>query len=313
MSYLLPRYQHFQNKKYVQLSNQIIIEYCIHSIQSTISFFPFRKKKIKRIVLIMGYASTQEQWDGIIKQLLRKWSHYSMDALEILTFNNRGVGKSSSNLKPYGTYEMAEDLYLLIQYLNWKRVHIVGTSMGGMIAMEFVYHYPEYVSSLTLITTTRGRFRPDIHAQSPVWNLCTTINPLISTHYLILSMFPLSYLQSKLPDGRFVYDSIYHKCLHIKLMFPSSISSLIGHFVAIATHYISDDRLHVIKNYKIPILIIGAEDDIVIPVQETFKLRNILNSPHVRTIIYKKSGHGIIFQHTKDIAMEIIKTILLDF
>jgi len=207
---------------------------------------------------------------------------------------------------------MSQDLFLLLQHLKWGKVHVAGMSMGGMIAMEFAYHHPEYLSSLTLIATSRGRFKPDINRQSPIWKLCTTMDPLRSTHYSILGLYPLSYLQSKLPDGRSMYDVQYRNQLNIRVLFPSSIASLMGHCIAIITHYVSDDRLHVIKNYKKPILIIGAEDDIVIPVSETIKLQEILNSPRVRTIIYKKSGHGVVFQHKKDIAMEIIKLMIVD-
>lgn len=302
----------FEKTNTVKLPNDVTIEYCIHTVAPRHIFIINKIKKIKRIVLVMGYASSQEAWKGIVTQLLRRWGRFSTDQLEILTFNNRGVGNSSCILKPYNTYDMANDLYLLLEYLSWEKIHLIGMSMGGMIAMEFTYHYPEYVSSLTLITTTRGRFKPNFNRSSPVWGLCTNFNPLLTTHYMLLSMFPLQYLETKLPNGQFMYDILYKDRLNLHTLFPTSISSLIGHFIAIVTHYISDDRLDVIKNYKIPILIVGAEDDIVIPIQETFKLQNLLKSPHVRTIIYKKSGHGVIFQHAKDISMEVIKLLLLD-
>jgi pimeloyl-ACP methyl ester carboxylesterase len=301
----------FKNSKKVKLQNGITIEYCIHTISYRPNFTITTLKKTKKIILVMGYASPQEEWKDIVSQLSKKWSRFSVDQLEILTFNNRGVGNSSFVLRPYSIYDMANDLYLLLVHLKWKKIHLIGMSMGGMIAMEFTYHYPEYISSLTLIATTRGGFKPNLSKGSPIWRLCTNFNPLLNIHYTLLSMFPSSYLETKLPNGQLIYDILYKDRLYIHSLFPSSISGLIGHFIAIIRHYISDERLYVIKNYRIPMLIIGAEDDDIIPIQETMILRNLLNNPSAKTIIYKKSGHGILSQHAKDISMEIIKLILV--
>lgn len=49
---------------------------------------------------------------------------------------------------------MARDCHKIAKHLNWNKFHIVGISMGGMIAQEAVAHNPSVVESLTLMVTT---------------------------------------------------------------------------------------------------------------------------------------------------------------
>ncbi|KAF8458323.1 Alpha/Beta hydrolase protein [Terfezia claveryi] len=75
-----------------------------------------------------------------------------------LVFDNRGVGNSDKPLLPrYTTTEMARDLLEVLSHVGWtgeeRRIHLVGASMGGMIAMEFALLAPHLLASLTLQST----------------------------------------------------------------------------------------------------------------------------------------------------------------
>ena len=85
-----------------------------------------------------------------------------------LIFNNRGMGKSDKPVFRYSTSEMAKDVVELVDQIGWtarRDLHVVGISMGGMIAQEFVAQPHSLVScskgadhSLGLSCPRKARF-----------------------------------------------------------------------------------------------------------------------------------------------------------
>ncbi|KAL0569643.1 hypothetical protein V5O48_012327 [Marasmius crinis-equi] len=104
----------------------------------------------EKIVLIMGSSFS---WFPQVGHFAR------VPDYSVLVFDNRGVGNSGTPKGPYTTSGMAEDVICLLDYLDWKgdhNVHVVGLSLGGMIAQELAMRIPERIVSLTLGVTTRG-------------------------------------------------------------------------------------------------------------------------------------------------------------
>ena len=58
------------------------------------------------------------------------------ELFKVIVFDNRGIGKSTGSIAPYSIRMMADDAVELLNYLNIEKSHVVGTSMGGMIAQE---------------------------------------------------------------------------------------------------------------------------------------------------------------------------------
>ena len=66
-------------------------------------------------------------------------------------------------MHPNSTKEMALDTRDLMDHLGWtSNVHVVGVSMGGMIALELACLCPEYMTSLCLTSTHAGRTFPPV-------------------------------------------------------------------------------------------------------------------------------------------------------
>ena len=69
------------------------------------------------------------------------FGHTEGDQYSSLVFDNRGIGESDKPLLRYTTFEMARDVVELLDHVGWtesRSVHVVGISMGGMIAQELV-------------------------------------------------------------------------------------------------------------------------------------------------------------------------------
>ena len=75
----------------------------------------------------------------------------------VLLVDNRGVGRSAPLTN--GTYRIegfADDAAGVLDALAWDRAHVVGISMGGMIAQAFAHRHPDRTATLALLATTPG-------------------------------------------------------------------------------------------------------------------------------------------------------------
>lgn len=71
----------------------------------------------------------------------KDFGHSEADKYTCLVFDNRGMGSSDKPILRYTTSEMAKDIIELLDHVGWteeRSVHVVGISMGGMIAQELV-------------------------------------------------------------------------------------------------------------------------------------------------------------------------------
>jgi pimeloyl-ACP methyl ester carboxylesterase len=101
------------------------------------------------LLLIQGMSGTHVSWGEPFLGALRE--HF-----EVIAFDNRGIGLSAPVDGPFTIAEMAEDTEALMGELGLESAHVVGISMGGMIAQDLVLAHPERLRSLTLGCTYCG-------------------------------------------------------------------------------------------------------------------------------------------------------------
>ena len=73
--------------------------------------------------------------------------------IPVVLVENRGVGRSSVTEAPYSTSQMAEDLLLLLDYLGYSKVNLLGHSMGGYIVQKLAARKPDKLNKLILSGT----------------------------------------------------------------------------------------------------------------------------------------------------------------
>lgn len=102
------------------------------------------------LVLVMGFRGTMSLWDPAFINELAK--HY-----QLIVFDNRGVGLSTDTQEDHTTIEqMAKDTIQLIKALGFEKVHLLGWSMGSMIAMQIGIEHPEALKTLILCSPNPG-------------------------------------------------------------------------------------------------------------------------------------------------------------
>lgn len=107
------------------------------------------------ILLLMGLGANGRAWAPMVRRLLRA-------GFDVLTLDNRGCGRSATRLRPWTTSMMAEDAVAVLDAAGVERAHILGASLGGMIAQELALRHPERVRTLILACTTGGFPRIDL-------------------------------------------------------------------------------------------------------------------------------------------------------
>ncbi len=101
------------------------------------------------MLLIQGMSATHMAWGRPFLAPLE-------ESFDCIVFDNRGMGLSGTAQMPFTTADLAGDVAALLDALELERAHIVGISMGGMIAQELALAHPERIRSLTIGATYCG-------------------------------------------------------------------------------------------------------------------------------------------------------------
>jgi 3-oxoadipate enol-lactonase len=101
------------------------------------------------LLLIQGMSANHLAWGRPFSSLLEQ-------SFEVISFDNRGIGLSSPITEQFTIAEMAADTVALLDALELESAHVLGISMGGMIAQELALAHPGRLRSLSLGCTYCG-------------------------------------------------------------------------------------------------------------------------------------------------------------
>lgn len=101
------------------------------------------------LLMIMGMSGTFDHWDATFLDELRR-------DFETIVYDHRGVGASTRLDGPVTTAQLAQDVAGLLASLELDSAHVLGISMGGMIAQELALAHPERIRALALGCTYCG-------------------------------------------------------------------------------------------------------------------------------------------------------------
>jgi 3-oxoadipate enol-lactonase len=204
------------------------------------------------LVLIQGFGGGHEGWFFQTRAFKK---HY-----QVITFDNRGIGKTDKSPTPYTIGTMAEDTIGLMDHLDINEAHILGMSLGGMVAQEVATGYRDRVKKLVLVCTSPGEGEiSDVHPE-----LLQAIGVKEGSTEPDLKSVDFYELMST------IVSLAFNKRLYRMLLVPLSkfymkrvgVEGCIQQMEAVVGHSTAD-RLHLIEA---PTLVMtGTEDKIVSP------------------------------------------------
>ena len=233
------------------------------------------------VLLIMGLLVGGEVWEPQAADLCRDF--------QVCTFDNRGIGKTDSPSPPYSMPGMARDTLRLMEHLGWADAHVVGFSMGGMIAQHLALVAPERVRTLSLISTHAGGWS----SRPPLALLARCADPFIcktDEDKLIRAIqgnLSAEYIE------RVGIESLLARVAEAPFS-PMTWSGIFGQMAAVFTHR-THHRLSALQD--IPTQVICGDVDRVIRPVNSVRLSEILGAP----LSMLPGGHAITIEQPESI------------
>ena len=240
------------------------------------------------VLLVMGYCVPGRAWRF-------QWPALA-EHFQVALFDNRGVGGTTAPPGPWTMKDLASDALRLLDHLGWDSAHVIGVSMGGMIAQRMALMSPERVNSLSLIATHAGGLR--------------AVLPTVqgARHFLSANLGDQDKRGAKVarllfPDS-FVeeigFDWVSRVLQDDFTAVPDSRSRR-WQLAAVLSHRTARE-LHRLAH--IPTLIIRPDADLLVQPKQSDRLARLM--PHARLITLPNAGHGAIRQCAERINAALI-------
>ncbi len=256
------------------------------------------------VILIMGGGAQGIMWPmGLINKITDAGYH-------VVRFDNRDTGLSTwisdFNASPYTLKDMADDAVGLMDALDIEKAHIIGWSMGGMIAQLAAIHNPERTLSLTSWSSSYWSNDPDVPAMSEElisWFKKLMENPPPVTDKEIID--GNIKIQRMFKGNRYPFDEKWlTSMLKESLKRGWDLTKTQNHTGAVMT---SPSRRETLKNLNIPALIIHGTEDPVINYAHGVVCARVIKG--AKLLLLKGVGHEI----PSDIMTEAVEAVVKHF
>lgn len=232
------------------------------------------------LVLMNGLAYDLWMWHKMVPFLAQY--------VQVITFDNRGAGRSDAPRGPYSAEMLADDLAGLLDALGIPQAAIFGHSMGGFIAQAFVLKYPEKVSQLILAATNFGGPR---HVPIPQEAMAVLMDlrgdPAARLRRGIALSCAPGYSDA---NAEFIEEWVNYRLAHPLMPEPYQAQLAIG--LALMSEEASFEKK--LLAVQAPTLILFGEHDRVVPPANALLLSQAI--PHAQIEILPDAGHFFPFE-----------------
>jgi 3-oxoadipate enol-lactonase len=228
------------------------------------------------LVLIRGLGSNADHWYEQVPAFSTEY--------RVIVFDNRGVARSSDPGGAFSILMMAQDVIGLLDHLKMDSAHVIGLSMGGMIAQELAIRYPERVKGLVLAST---------HCGGP--HQITASEEIRS---IMMDMIRTGSEESKLKAAACLFykktlekrPEVARRYSEVSLKRPVSAKTLSKQWEAISKH----DAFDRLSRIKAPTLVLTGDADVLIPQENSRILAESI--PGAELKIISGGGHQVLVE-----------------
>lgn len=200
------------------------------------------------LVLVMGIGYDSSLWKLQQVPALSK-------RFRVVIFDNRDAGRSSRAAHPYSIADMADDVAGLLDGLDIPHAHLLGLSMGGMIAQEFALRHADRLDRLVLsgvgAAPARSAFDP-----IRIWSWARSHDD--SGEAFVAQQFVWLFSSSFLRN-----DAAVKQTLALLASNPTPMTR--DAYTRQAMAYLQHDALDRLGGIQVPTLVVGGEQDLLTP------------------------------------------------
>ncbi|HXF52201.1 MAG TPA: alpha/beta hydrolase [Dehalococcoidia bacterium] len=242
------------------------------------------------LLLIQGFGGNTVAWGPLVPALAARY--------RVIAFDNRDAGRSGQATEPYTIADMADDAARLLDALGVPSAHVLGASMGGMIAQELALRWPQKVRSLILACTTCGGPR------SAGWDeLCQRLDLVRELREMPapdsdLVQQQLSWMFS--PEFLANPTPAFQEFILSTLQYPAPLEGMKRQAEAIRRH----DTYDRLPQIAAPTLVIAGEDDPLILAENSRILAERI--PNAQLILYPRLRHGFNLEDPERVHADIL-------
>ena len=230
------------------------------------------------IVFIHGFPFAKSSWQPQINELKKDY--------RVIVYDQRGFGRSELGYQPVTMTLLADDLHFLLDALTIPSPVICGLSMGGYVLMNFVTRFPERVRGMVLSNTQCMGDSPEAkQGREANIELIRKGERKQFEDKFIANLFAAS-TPAEHPE---IIQSIR------VLVNSTPDDTLMNTLKALAER---DSTCEALLDSKVPTLLIGGEEDKIIPAQKLKDLKDIIKDSQLE--ILPHAGHMSNLEQAED-------------
>jgi pimeloyl-ACP methyl ester carboxylesterase len=230
------------------------------------------------LVMIMGLGANKDWWGPPLISVISK-------KYKTTIFDNRGAGRTETPETNFTIRMMADDTIGLMDALKIPKAHILGISLGGMVAQELVLNYPKRVEKLVLCSTMCGPshavMNPEVTKQL---QMAAGLTPAEVVNGIVTLLYPPEFMKAN--------PKVIEETKRLFLIAPIKADMYMRQLGA-TVMFDTYDRLPTIKT---PTLIMHGKKDVLIPCQNGEIIAGKI--PGAKLVQFEKTGHALFSVET---------------